>query len=203
MRQADDITDQFILFSPPKDQATKAGLVFFPGAKVQEEAYAPLAEELAQIGVAVALVRAPLDLPFLLALRPQRVEGAIRAVQADNEDLPLIFGGHSAGGFVASRWKDDRMDELLLVCSRSQGKPRPEVSGLAIFGDQDGFVDAQERLTTQQTLPGLVQKVVRDLDHDFAQGLYGPQPGDPEISGDASGLAKTVARLVDTELLLA
>jgi alpha-beta hydrolase superfamily lysophospholipase len=164
------------------------------GAKVKEEAYAPIAKALAERGVAVAIVRSPFELPFLVSLPGQRIEGAVRALRRDAPELPVALGGHSAGGFVATSIRRDDVDGLVLLNSRTQGKsPRPDVTGVAVYGAQDGLISPQERSQTANELPGVQSVLLDELDHDFAQGLYGAQDGDPVTTASTAELVDRVA----------
>jgi pimeloyl-ACP methyl ester carboxylesterase len=181
LKSASEKTSQYILFNPPAGVETTRGLVFLGGAKVQEEAYAPIAKALAERGVAVAIARSPGDLPFLQALPfVGRIDAAVKALRSQVPDLPVALGGHSAGGFVASSLKRKDVDALVLLNSRTQGRaPRPDVDGVAVFGGQDGLISAEERTKTAQELPDVFSVLLNDLDHDYSQGLYGAQDGDP------------------------
>lgn len=190
-------TDAYVLFAPPRDKPPTRGLVFLSGAKVQEESYAPLAQALAERGIAVALVRSPLDLPFLLPLRSRRIDAAVQALRQLDAELPLMVGGHSAGGFVATTLRSPAFDDVLLVNARAQGRaPRPAVTGLAVFGAQDGLISPEERVETRRALPSVDTVVIDTLDHDFAQGLYGAQSEDPVTDASTQALVDRVADLV-------
>lgn len=194
LASAKSVTSEYILFTPPAGTPTTRGLVFLGGAKVKAEAYAPIAKALAERGVAVALVQSPLELPFLVPLFGQRVDAALSKLREGDPNLPLVIGGHSAGGFVASNLKKQGVGELLLVNARAESRqPRPEVRGVGVFGAQDGLISPQEREVTAAALPNLKTVIVPGLDHDFAQGLYGAQAGDPTTSGSPQALVDTVA----------
>jgi pimeloyl-ACP methyl ester carboxylesterase len=113
-----------------------------------------------------------------VSLPGQRIEAAVRALRRDDPTLAVAVGGHSLGGFVASSQRRDDIDSLVLLNSRTRGRAtRPEVSGVAVYGARDGLISAQERAQTAAELPGVNSVVFDDLDHDFAQGLYGIQAG--------------------------
>jgi predicted alpha/beta-hydrolase family hydrolase len=194
----------YILFAPPAGRTPQRGLIFLGGAKVQEEAYAPLAKALAERGIATAIVRSPLDLPFIAPLNGRRLKNAAEALRALQPDLSLIVGGHSAGGFVASGLDNLGADDTLLLNSRASGSlgasPRAEVQGLAIFGGRDGLIDAAERAETQRLLPSIQSVTLEALDHDFARGLYGSQDGDLVTSASTQALIDQVADLIAARL---
>ena len=93
-----------ILFWPRK-QRPKAGLVFYPGGKVDPRAYAPLAYALAQAGVLTIIVPMPDNLAFLGIDRFQNV---IQADELkDTEIEQWYLAGHSLGGAIAVRYAID------------------------------------------------------------------------------------------------
>jgi pimeloyl-ACP methyl ester carboxylesterase len=200
LSSATKTTGEYILFVPPQNQAVTRGLIFLGGAKVQEEAYAPLAKALAERGIATAIVRSPFDLPFLISLRGRRIDEATKALRELDPSLSLMVGGHSAGGFVATRLRNVDADDVLLLNARTTGAPRADTEGLAIFGGQDGLIDAGEREETQQVLPSVATVVIDDLDHDFAQGLFGAQGGDPVTDASPQALVDQVADIVAERL---
>ena len=196
LKSASEVTREYLLFQAPAGTAPTHGVVFIGGAKVKEEAYAPIAKALAERGVSVAIVRSPLDLPFLLNLTGDRIDAAVRALRRDAPQLPLAIGGHSAGGFVASSLRRREFDDLVLVNARTQGRTRAEVTGVAVNGALDGLISEQERAATAKARPGVQPILFTDLDHDFAQGLYGAQDGDPITDGSPEALVARVAAAI-------
>ena len=104
--------DQLILI--PDDVI--AGIIFFPGAKVQKESYYPLLQELAEDGcLCVAL-----DFPLNMAILGKNSADGI------TNDYPQVdewyLAGHSLGGAVASMYLQDHTEEydgLILLGSYS------------------------------------------------------------------------------------
>ena len=94
IRQQGNIT----ILSPDSSNDTGAGLIFYPGGKVEETAYLPLLEQLRQGGLTCVLVK----MPFRLAVFD------IRAADAVYAQLPAIsrwyLAGHSLGGAMASSY---------------------------------------------------------------------------------------------------
>ena len=70
-------------------------LIFYPGAKVEETAYAPLCHRLAAEGMDVCLIKMPLRLAFLGTTKADVV---ISMYDYDN----WYLGGHSLGGAMSS-----------------------------------------------------------------------------------------------------
>ena len=76
-------------------QAPKALLAFYPGARVEPLAYAPVLAPLVGNGYLVVLLRVPQGIALL---------GQDRALEAGrpHPGLPSVVGGHSLGGVVAA-----------------------------------------------------------------------------------------------------
>lgn len=98
----------------PEDAST--GFVFYPGGKVECDAYIPLMKSMASEGVLCVLV----EMPFNLAVLD------IDAAEGIQEQYPEIenwyIGGHSLGGSMAASYLSDHEEEydgLILLGSYS------------------------------------------------------------------------------------
>lgn len=89
-------------FRPRPDSAARAGLMFFPGALVDPEAYAPMARRVAEAGHRVVIVR----LPFRMAPTPGYQEMVFQTVRQTMAASPRAWavGGHSRGGLLATQF---------------------------------------------------------------------------------------------------
>ena len=89
-------SDMIVLY-PEEDNASDIGLIFYPGGKVETEAYAPLLDQLAEQGITCVLVEMPLHLAVF----------DINAADDIYEQFPEITSwylcGHSLGGAMASQ----------------------------------------------------------------------------------------------------
>ena len=89
------LADDTVIVQPNEPQA---GLIFYPGGKVEYTAYQPLMQALAAEGVLCALV----EMPFNLAVLD------IDAADGIREQYPEItewyIGGHSLGGSMAASY---------------------------------------------------------------------------------------------------
>ena len=92
--QAGSIRTQgnYTVFAPPPGAAGTAGLIFYPGGKVDEQAYAPLLSALAQNGVTCVLVKMPFHLAVLDINAANGATALAPGVQS------WYIGGHSLGG---------------------------------------------------------------------------------------------------------
>lgn len=74
-----------------------AGLIFYPGGKVEDTAYAPLMRTLAEKGILCGLVKMPGN---LAVFSPNAADGL---QQAHPEITDWYIGGHSLGGAMRPR----------------------------------------------------------------------------------------------------
>ncbi|MDY2777026.1 MAG: alpha/beta fold hydrolase [Collinsella sp.] len=151
----------------PRDSPATCGLIFYPGAKVEAEAYLPILDMLRDQGIACFLARMPLNMAIF----------DVDAAEGIMDDHPQIetwyIGGHSMGGGMASAWASDnatRVEGLILLGAYVYGDYPPS-DALTIYGSLNTSVE--ERIHYSEN-------VVRIEGGNHAQfGNYGPQHGDP------------------------
>jgi acetyl esterase/lipase len=119
-------TDPWLVFRPV-DQDPTAGLIFYPGGRVDPRAYAPTARALAEEGYLVVIVPMPLNLAFFAPGRAAEVMAAFPGVEN------WAVGGHSLGGAMAANFAHDNPEAVRpglvgIVCS-SQRRPDRTRSG--------------------------------------------------------------------------
>lgn len=86
------ITKNYLLFE--SKESAKATIIFYQGALVEEKAYANLANDLAESGYNVYILKTPLNLPVLSSKK------ALAVIKEKN--LKNVYlAGHSLGGVVA------------------------------------------------------------------------------------------------------
>ena len=153
-------------------------LVFYPGGKVEAEAYAPLLHELAAGGVDVFLV----EMPFRLAVFGQnRADGILDRYSYEN----WYVGGHSLGGAVAALYAADRADRLsglVLLAAYPTKALDGRLLVLSVYGSEDGVLDPEKLEAGRAYMPaGCLEYRIEGGNH--AQfGSYGAQSGDGTAS---------------------
>ena len=169
------------VFAP---DAPTAGLIFYPGGKVENTAYAPLLHKLAEQGILCVLVKMPCNLAVL----------DMNAADGIPEDFPEVdswyIGGHSLGGAMAASYAakhTDELDGLVLLAAYSTADLTD--SGLRLFstyGSEDGVLNREKYEANRPNLPAGTTKVVIDGGCHAGFGSYGPQAGDgtPTISSE-------------------
>ena len=155
-------------------------LIFYPGAKVQETAYAPLLRQIAEGGMDVFLVRMPFRLAFF------GTNKADEALQEIADYANVYIGGHSLGGAIAANYAaehEESLDGVILLAAYST-KPLPDsLSVLSVYGTEDGVLNRANYEKNLANVPNLQECVIEGGNH--AQfGSYGEQRGDGEASID-------------------
>ena len=150
------------------------GLVFYPGGKVQAEAYLPLLRRIARDGVDCYLVKMPLN---LAVFGVNRVEG----VMEDYPHARWVLAGHSLGGAMAALWAAEHPGVLhgLALLAAYPIKPLPEnLKVLLLYGSADGVLNRANLEKTMTLLPA--DAVVAQLPggNHARFGSYGAQRGD-------------------------
>ena len=173
----------------PKD--AKAGFIFYPGGKVEHNAYQPLMAELARNGILCILVKMPFNLAVL----------DVNAADGLCDDFPEVtqwyIGGHSLGGSMAATYlegnKDDFEGLILLGSYSTSDLSGTDLTVISIFGSEDKIMNSEKYKENKGNLPsGFVEVVIEGANH--AQfGSYGHQDGDgtPKISAEEQ-IDKTV-----------
>jgi hypothetical protein len=159
----------------PKGHA-KAGLVFYPGARVQAAAYARRLRPLAEHGYAVFIVK----FPFNLAILGWGRAGDVIAAHPDIQHWAV--GGHSLGGAFASAFLRDRPDihGLILYASYPAGdlSQRADLVAVSIYGTRDALATVERIDAAKPTMPTQTKYVSIEGGNHSYFGDYGTQPGD-------------------------
>ena len=182
-------------FVPP---TPRAGLIFYPGGKVEPTAYAPLLRMLAEDGILCVLAEMPANLAVL----------DTNAADGVREDYPQITDwylcGHSLGGAVASIYASKHADEIrgliLLAAYASEDLSQTGLRVLSVYGSEDGVLNMEKYEAAKALLPAdSAEVVIRGGCHAYF-GDYGAQDGDgePTVTREEQ-LAQTVSA-IDTFL---
>lgn len=173
------VQDNLTILSPSVSSDT--AIIFYPGAKVEAEAYLPLLDQIRQTGVTCILVHMPFHMAIFDA---DAAEGVM-------EQFPEIqhwyMAGHSMGGAMASRFAADHPEEidgLILLGAYIYGD-YPDEKTLTVYGSLNQSVEDHIDYT---------ENIVEIEGGNHAQfGNYGPQKGDlPATISTAEQQAQTV-----------
>lgn len=172
----------------PDAGARSVGLAFYPGAKVDPQAYANVLRPVAEAGFEVVIFKQPYNLAILDSNAADAVVG-----DADDGIDEWVVAGHSLGGAMAARYAERRRDELaglLLYAAYPvvDMSERSELAVMSVFGTADGVADPTEIADRMPDLPPASEFVaIHGAIHSFF-GDYGLQRGDgaPGVSRQAA-----------------
>ncbi len=182
-----------LVFAPPEP---RAGLIFYPGGKVEYTAYAPLMRSCAEKGILCVLVKMPCNLAVLDR----------NAADGIAQQFPQIdrwyIGGHSLGGAMAASYAAEHSGELdglvLLAAYSTEDLTGSGLAVLSVYGTEDQVMNREKYGEYRGNLPAGTVEAVLDGGCHAGFGDYGPQDGDgtPTMSGEEQ-IAQTAGRIAD------
>ena len=174
MKSDDAVTvssiDGGTLFDGPSDDTA---IVFYPGAKVDSAAYAPILHEIAARDADVFL----LDMPLHMAVFDIDAADSIRNTYSYDH---WYMAGHSMGAAMASVYVSDHLDEydgiILLAGYPAADLHRDGFRCLSIYGTND--LDPASQKKNEEDFPEDTTFVTLDGGNHAGFADYGPQKGD-------------------------
>ena len=165
------IDEGYFFDGPGEDKA----LIFYPGAKVEETAYAPMMKSLAEQGVDCFLIKMPMKLAILGANKADNIRA-----KYDYENYYLA--GHSLGGAMAANYASELLNDysglFLLAAYPTKDLTAANFPVVFIYGDNDKVLN-REKLEVGFTLVPADYKKIEISGGNHAQfGAYGAQDGD-------------------------
>lgn len=189
-------SEGWLTFGDPSTAA--CGLVLYPGARVDADAYAPLLELLADRQVFCVLVEMPFNMAFFDI-------GAADDIPAQYPAIDRWYlAGHSLGGAMAASYlanHADAWDGLVLLAAYSTADlSQTDLSVLTLVGSEDGVVDWDRLDECAANLPADARTVVIEGGNHANFGSYGVQEGDGRATV-SSGEQKAEAAQAIVELM--
>ena len=164
-------TDTGWLFDGPSDEKA---LIFYPGAKVDEKAYAPLLHRLAEEDIDVYLVKMPLHLAFLGMNRAGEI-----MEQSDYEQY--YIAGHSLGGAMAAEYAATHESDFSgIILFAAYPVKRTNLNTLLIYGSKDGVLNMHRVDDASDLVSGKFLEIVIEGGNHAWFGSDGEQKGDGE-----------------------
>lgn len=161
-----------------------AGLIFYPGGKVEYTAYAPLMQKLAQNGFLCILPHVNCNLAIL------ETNAADGYIELFPDVETWYLGGHSLGGTVASMYASSHASEfdglILLASYSTKDLSDSGLEVFSIYGSNDKVLRMDQYEKNRINLPvDTHQYIIEGGCHAYF-GSYGPQAGDgePSITND-------------------
>lgn len=196
-------TEDYYLFSKDGgllsilDMGKDKGIIFYPGGKVDEVAYAPLLLELAEKGYDVYLVK----MPAKLAILGKDKADAIIAGDASIKEWTMM--GHSLGGAMAATYtaeNDDKIDNLVLLAAYSlDDLTQADVDVYSFYGSEDKVLNMEKYQECLSNLPSdKVENMIEGGNHAYF-GNYGEQDGDGTATITRDEQQETVLDIFLTE----
>ena len=175
---------RFTILSPytPSDTA----FIFYPGAKVEAEAYLPMLEKLRLKGVTCVLV----EMPFRMAIFDTDAADDVFQLLPDVQNF--YIGGHSMGGAMASSYAaghQDKVKGLILLGAYIYGD-YPVSKALTIYGTLNS--DLEQHIDYTENI------VVIEGGNHAQFGSYGRQKGDPDAAISAEKQQNIAAEAIVT-----
>ena len=189
------IGDSTIVFEP---QTAEAGLIFYPGGKVEHTAYIPLMRACASEGILCVLV----EMPFRLAVFD------VNAAEGIQQQYPEVqrwyIGGHSLGGSMAAAYLEEHSEDysgLVLLGSYSTADlSKTNLDVLSVYGSEDRVMNREKYAENKANLPESTTEIIIEGGCHAYFGMYGPQSGDgiPTLTNEEQIdlTAKKIAELV-------
>ena len=149
-------------------------LVFYPGGKVEETAYAPFLSLLAEKGLDVCLVKMPFRLAFFHT-------DAAGDIMAEYPYEHYYVGGHSLGGAMAALFAAKNPDsaEGVILCAAYASKPLPEdITEVLVYGSEDGILNMENVEKGRAFAPENYTEHVIEGGNHAQFGSYGEHKGD-------------------------
>ena len=163
-----------------KEAELEKGIVFYPGGKVDEKAYAPILLALAEEGYEVYLVKMPAKLAIL------GMNAAEDIMEKASHIQEWTMMGHSLGGAMAASFSvshDVQVDKLVLLAAYStEDLSEKEIDVYSFYGTEDKVLNMEKYEEYRENLPkDVVEEVIEGANHaNYAH--YGAQDGDGEAT---------------------
>ncbi len=183
------LDDGSLVFYP---EEYDTGIIFYPGGKVEVNAYMTLMEYCAQEGILCVLMPMPFNLAVL----------APDAAAAIPEQLPEVeqwyMAGHSLGGSMAASFasETDWVEGLILLAAYST-EDVTHLPVLSIYGSEDGVLNLEKYEKYRSNLPADCVEVILEGGNHGYFGVYGEQ------KGDGTAAITNLEQIVQTARLIA
>ncbi|MDI6644950.1 MAG: alpha/beta hydrolase [Methanobacteriaceae archaeon] len=165
----------FITFTPKINTST-TGVIFYPGGKVEAEAYSVLASKIASNGYTTIIVKMPFNLAFFGS---NKADGII-AQHSEIKNWVMI--GHSLGGVFASDYavnNQDKIDGIIyLAAYPSADASNTTIKALSIRGSLDGLTTSSDISDNINRFPQNTTFITIEGGNHYNFGNYGAQEGD-------------------------
>lgn len=162
------VDEGIVAYAPQNSEDIKAGLVFYPGARVEFSSYEPLLKKCAEQGILCVIIEMPYNIAFFGINRASKIPAMFPEV--DN----WYIGGHSLGGSMAAACvanHPDMFNGVILLASYAIN----DISSydvLSVYGNRDGVMDLSSYRKNIDNLPTkCYETVIMGGNHSYF-GMY-------------------------------
>lgn len=170
--------DKAIIYKPTGE--IKAGFVFYPGGKVEYDAYTPLLKECAANGILCIVVEMPYNLAIFGTNR------ALDVIPDYPEVTDWYIGGHSLGGTMAAScaYGNPSVFKGVILLASYSTSDITFSRVLSIYGTEDEILNEKNYNKNKENLPKKYEEYEIIGGNHAYFGMYGVQEGDgtPKIS---------------------
>jgi pimeloyl-ACP methyl ester carboxylesterase len=177
------VTRDGVLTFMPRTQTPQAGFIYYPGGRVQAEAYAPTARALAEAGYLAVIVPMPLNLAILNVNAADAIIAQYPSIRA------WAIGGHSLGGAMAARYAAQNVGKvqgLAVIASYPESNmdmsARTDLAVSVIYGTRDGLALPEQVEGARPLYPESVAFVRIEGGNHAQFGWYGKQDRDQDAT---------------------
>ena len=169
-------TDYGYFFDGPSEENL---YIFYPGAKVDEIAYAPLMHRLAADGMDTCIVH----MPFHFALYGKNKADEILPEYPSYRNV--YIGGHSLGGAASAMYATEHGDILsgvILLAAYPVKKLSDSLIEITVYGSDDGVLNFDKLEEGRKYAPAINYDFVIQGGNHAGFGNYGSQHGDNDAA---------------------
>lgn len=154
---------------------TDHAMIFYPGAKVEYTAYAPLMMKIAEKGLDVFLVKMPCNLAIF---GQDKAEQIMQEYDYEN----WYLSGHSLGGAMAANFTAEHQEEvnglILMAAYPTKEISEKKVAVLSLYGSEDDVLNLDKLAEGKSLISGSYLEICIEGANHAGFGNYGKQKGD-------------------------
>ncbi|MCA1059729.1 alpha/beta hydrolase [Rossellomorea aquimaris] len=158
------------------------GLILYPGAKVEVEAYGYIGKSLSEKGYTVVIPKMPFHIAFLGINESEQI------MDDFDESLDWYVSGHSLGGVAAASYAYEHQSDVngvIFLASypvKSSDFSEGNLPMLSIYAEKDGLTTGEDIEESKALLPSTATFHQIKGGNHAGFGVYGPQKGDRKAS---------------------
>lgn len=178
----------------------QSGFIFYPGAKVDPQAYFyKLAFLVSENNIRLFITKPPLHLAFF------GINQADAIINTNPDIKNWTLGGHSLGGAMACEYikgNSDKINTLILLgsyCASDLSSRNLTVVG--IHGSLDGLLDKQKVSDNRSNLPQSNEDYVIEGMNHAQSGNYGAQSGDQNPTKSDADVKTEITSIITATLV--